>query len=171
MSKLRLLVLTLIILSVPISIAARRAVDDDDDGVTPLLKGAEAPAFALDQIGGGRVSSADLEGKPFVLNFWGSWCDQCRNLLEIMGQNRDKYPDVAFLGVVVQDTVADARALAQETKAGWPMLLDDGEEVARAYGVRGAPVTFFVGKDGKVSGTMVGPFSRPLLDDQIKRIS
>lgn len=171
MGKLRLAILALIILAVPLSFVVRRAVDDEDDGPSPLLSGAEAPAFTLPRLDGGEVSSADLAGKAYVLNFWGSWCNQCEKLLTIMGQNRDHFPDVEFLGVLVADAPADARALAKQTKADWPMLLDDGEKVARSYGVRGAPVTFFVGKDGKIHGTMVGPFSRPLLESQIKRIS
>jgi peroxiredoxin len=170
-SKLRLVVLALIVLAVPLSVFIRRAVEDDDD-ITPLLRGAEAPAFSLPELEGeGEVSSADLDGHRYVLNFWASWCDQCEGLLDIMHKNRDRFPDVTFLGVIVQDTPAAARKLVDETQADWPMLLDDGEKVARAYGVRGAPVTFFVGQDGKISGTMVGPFSRPLLEEQIRKMS
>jgi hypothetical protein len=89
----------------------------------------------------------------------------------VLVTNRDRFPDVTFLGVLLKDTLDDARALIRETNADWPMLLDNGEKVARSFGVQGAPVTFFVGRDGQIEGTMVGPFSRPLLDEQIKRIS
>lgn len=171
MSKLRLFVLALIVAAVPISIAVRRAVEDGDE-ISPLLRGAQAPAFTLARLdGGGRFSSTELEGKAYVLNFWGSWCGECESLLTMMSKNRERFPDVVFLGVVVQDAPADARRVVRETGASWPMLLDDAEKVARSFGVRGAPVTFFVGADGKVSGTMVGPFSRPLLDEQINRIA
>jgi len=49
------------------------------------------------------------------------------------------------------------RRAADQRGYGATVLLDDDGDVARAYGIRGTPTTFLVGRDGRVLGVAVGP--------------
>jgi thiol-disulfide isomerase/thioredoxin len=52
----------------------------------PTLKaGTTAPAFSLPSLGGGdTVSLAAFRGTPIIVNFFASWCPDCRAELDAM---------------------------------------------------------------------------------------
>lgn len=166
MRKLRLVAFALILLAVPVSLLIQRAFDDS---LKPLTSG-PAPAFTLPDLDGGEVSLDALAGKPVVLHFWGSWCEPCDFQFELLAAARKKFPDVTFLGILFRDDPDDARRYAQDHDADWPILVDEAEEVAADYGVDSVPLTFFIGRDGEISGSMVNEYARPQLERQIGRI-
>ena len=66
----------------------------DKSTMVSALLGKPAPAFDLPVLGDAsrKFSPAQLAGRPWVLNVWGTWCAECRveheTLLEIARQNR-----------------------------------------------------------------------------------
>lgn len=154
--------------AVPASFLIRRLVDDREE-LDPLTSG-PAPAFTLTSLDGETVSLDGLRGRPVAVNFWGSWCEQCRNQLPLLAQARERHPELAVVGVLFRDDPDAARAEAEAAGADWPSVVDPDGAVARAYGVESAPATFFVTRDGEISGLLVGPVSRRLIDRQLSRI-
>ena len=70
-----------------------------------------APAFSLPLlVGNGQLASAELEGKPVVINFWGSWCEPCKEELPAFQRTYDDYQDeVEFVDRGQRDFVAAVR--------------------------------------------------------------
>jgi cytochrome c biogenesis protein CcmG/thiol:disulfide interchange protein DsbE len=99
----------------------------------------------------GSFGSADLEGTPYVVNFYASWCLPCRDeaklLAESAAQNRDK---VVFLGIAFQDLERDTRQFADRFGINFGIVRDPGSKVAKRFGLTGVPETFFVDKDGHI---------------------
>ena len=166
MRKLRLAAFALILLAVPGSLLIQRAFDDN---TRPLTSG-PAPGFILPDLDGAEVSLDALAGKPVVLHFWGSWCEPCDFQLELLAAAHKKFPDVTFLGVLFRDDPGDARRYAQDHDADWPILVDEAEQAAAAYGVEGVPLTFFIDGAGEIRGSMVNEYARPQLERQIRQI-
>src|SRR5258708_1650249 len=73
------------------------------------LIGKTAPQFSLPNLtsSGATVSSKSFQGKPYVLNVWGSWCVTCREehatLLQIHEMNQ-----APLIGVNWRDEESDA---------------------------------------------------------------
>lgn len=168
MGKLRLFGLVVIVALVPGSILLQRAIGTNE-GRDPLAEG-PAPEFTLRSLAGEPVSLGDFRGDPVVVHFWGSWCEPCDFQFELLVAAREKFADVRFVGILFRDDPGAARRYAQRRGADWPMLIDPDEEAAAAYGVEGTPLTFFVDRGGRIRGSMIGEYSRPLLEDQLARI-
>lgn len=118
---------------------------------SPLI-GKPAPAFRLSTVEDPNrtVSSQELQGKPYVLNVWGTWCVECRREHEVLLQ-------IARAGVVpiVGLNSKDELPLAQQwlSQLGNPYAVtafDPEGRVSIDWGVYGAPETFLVDAHGIV---------------------
>jgi cytochrome c biogenesis protein CcmG, thiol:disulfide interchange protein DsbE len=117
--------------------------------------GDTAPGFSTHDLAGHAVSLRDYRGQTVVLNFWASWCIPCRHEFPLLAQidARDK---VAVLGVVYNDSVANARKFMTAHNGTWPGLVDDGQ-IARGYRVGpGIPATIVINPDGTIRRRNLG---------------
>jgi cytochrome c biogenesis protein CcmG/thiol:disulfide interchange protein DsbE len=159
----------LIVLAVPLSLVIRRAVTPEQR-VDPLHSG-PAPAFSLQSLDGRTVSLADYRGRPLVVNFWGAWCEQCKLELPLLAEMHRRFPAVPIIGILYREDPEVGRAAAKHGDATWPTLVDPGGKVAEAYGVAGAPATFFIRPDGTIVGDLLGPVSTGILQKQFEKIT
>jgi cytochrome c biogenesis protein CcmG/thiol:disulfide interchange protein DsbE len=122
------------------------------------LLGKQVPAFSLPVLGGGeaRLTNAQLAGRPWVLNVWGTWCEACREehkmLLTIAGRNQ-----VPLIGLAWKDQ--DDAVNEWLTQLGNPysvVAVDRDGRAAIDFGVYGAPETFFIDANGRVQYRHVG---------------
>jgi cytochrome c biogenesis protein CcmG/thiol:disulfide interchange protein DsbE len=129
--------------------------------------GDPAPPFTLQAIDGGSVSSDDLAGRPYLLNFWASWCvPACVDEHPVLLEAQQRYgEEITILGVLYRDSPEDARDFLEAYgDGGWRHLSDPGERLAGEWGVLGPPETFLVGPDGRVANRHIGPLSAGELD-------
>jgi cytochrome c biogenesis protein CcmG, thiol:disulfide interchange protein DsbE len=132
----------------------------DPNRVTSVLIGRPAPSFTLQTLDQkGSVSLDELRGRVVVLNFFASWCAECRREEPVLDAISSDYASqgVQLLGVAFQDDRGQAEAFARGQGAGWPLLYDPDSETALRYGVTGLPETFVIARDGTVLAKYVGP--------------
>src|SRR5688572_16035905 len=81
-----------------------------DSGKSSVAAGARvgypAPPFQLKKIDGGRVSLADLRGKPAVIVFWSAWCSSCKEEAPRINALAAQYArrGVRVLGIDIKDS-------------------------------------------------------------------
>ena len=129
-----------------------------------------APAFDLARLGASdKVSLASLRGKPVVLNFWASWCVGCKDESKTLEAAwRRWHGKVVFLGIDGSDDfTGDARAFIRKHDVTYPAVHDKQLATATKYGVTGYPETFFVNRQGKLVGHIVGAAKAPALANGI----
>ena len=94
----------------------------------PVLKGGTvAPGFSLPALHGGvPVSLAAFRGTPVIVNFFASWCPDCRQELGAMAAvARDHAGHLAVIGVDSNETsAAAASALLAAAGASYPVGVD-----------------------------------------------
>jgi cytochrome c biogenesis protein CcmG/thiol:disulfide interchange protein DsbE len=128
--------------------------------ISPLL-GKPAPEFALPNLTavGETVKSADLQGRWYVFNVWGTWCGGCRaehnTLLQIQRSGV-----VPIVGMDWRDNESEALSMLREMGNPYEVIAvdKDGRE-AVDWGVYGAPETFLVNDKGVIVYKYVGPLT------------
>jgi cytochrome c biogenesis protein CcmG/thiol:disulfide interchange protein DsbE len=143
--------------------------------LTPALRvGDRAPDFALADLDGEPVRLADYVGRPVLVNFWASWClPACAEEFPVLAEALDANADIglAVIGIVYRDRSEAARAFGEQLGATWPLVMDPGERVARAYGVFGPPESWLVGPDGVVVSRHIGPFTADELAVELAKLA
>lgn len=141
---------------------------------SPLL-GEPAPMFELETLDGtGTVGLNDLSGDIVVLNFFASWCLECR--LEhadlVAASNAFADSGVTFVQVSYQEQPSASLQYLEEagTSPSTFYLEDPLSRTAIAYGVFGIPETFFIDADGTVVGKIIGEADAVLIGATIDAI-
>ena len=147
-----------------------------DPGEIPSpLPGKAAPAFALQVLDqSDKVDLAALRGEVVVLNFWASWCLNCREEHSALSRVAQRYQGkgVRFYGVIYNDSPENAkRWIAEMGGQSYPALVDDKARTAIDYGLYGVPETFFISKDGRVAYKQIGPANEEVLVEWIEKLS
>jgi cytochrome c biogenesis protein CcmG, thiol:disulfide interchange protein DsbE len=135
--------------------------------------GSPAPDFSLAALDGdGDVRLADFRGRPVIVNFWASWCNPCREEFPLLQQAlRDHRSErLAVIGVTFRDIPDDSRDFVSQMKATWKQAIDDDQAVAKAYGVRSIPLTFFVRSDGTIAARVFGFTTEAALADPLAKL-
>lgn len=127
---------------------------------SPLLN-KPAPQFELAPLeGGDPIALGDLEGNIVVVNFFASWCLECRKEHQAITSTANAFADedVTFVQIAYQESPPaslDYLAVAGRSDTAY-YLADPGSRTAIAYGVFGIPETFFIDEEGVVVGKIIG---------------
>ncbi len=125
--------------------------------ISPLL-GRPAPSFSLPNLTDPSppFSSAQLKGRWYLFNVWGTWCVECRAEHEMLLEVK-RASLVPLIGLDWKDD--DAQALSWLAQLGNPYEVVAADRTGRTaidWGVYGAPETFLVNADGIVVYKHVG---------------
>ncbi|HMJ25441.1 MAG TPA: DsbE family thiol:disulfide interchange protein [Pyrinomonadaceae bacterium] len=166
MNRLLLLPLVLFIgLVVFLAAGLRR---DPHEIPSPLIN-KPAPAFKLNQLHDPTMtfSAAEMRGKVWLLNFWGTWCVACRDEHPLLLQF-SKTGAVPIYGVDYKDERAKALQMLEDEGDPYTITASDPEgRLSIDYGVYGAPETFLIDKNGVIAFKQIGPITEEVWQKEI----
>ena len=117
------------------------------------------PDFKSNTVDARPLSLADLRGKVVVVNFWATWCLECRSEMPVLERLYRELGSqgLAVVAVNVRESTETVRHFAEELRLTFPLLLDHDGKINASYGVIGLPTTFLVGRDGRAIAYAIGP--------------
>lgn len=132
--------------------------DADAKYATDLLpKGTVAPDFKIKDINGKNQKLSKLvKGKYTVLDFWASWCPDCRKDIPNIKRMYEKFAPmgVQFVGISFDNEEEPWKKAVSQYGLTYPQVSElkrmRDSEVAKAYGVKWIPSMMILDKEGKV---------------------
>ena len=167
--------------------AEKSAIQKDVEG---YKREGVMPEWQLTDADGKTISSSQLKGKVYVLDFWANWCHPCKASLPGMKAAADHYKDdknVEFLFVDTQEYIADykekAKAYLKEKGLDIHLVFDNkakgskvndvlSSKVMKQYTVSGIPLKVVVDAKGNVRFIAIGYKGSPsaLKDEMIEMV-
>jgi peroxiredoxin len=118
------------------------------DGLPP---GTKAPDFRLESVAGGDVSLEQFSGSPTLLVFSDPECGPCESLAEDLAVwHRDHAgADLSVVMVSRGEREANQRKI-EEYAIEFPVALQPGWRLSRAYGIFATPVGYLIDEHGVI---------------------
>jgi peroxiredoxin len=136
------------------------------------VPGGSAPNFTLTSTTGSRVTLSELRGHPVMLDFWASWCTNCRADMGLVATAARRYSTRGLRVLLIDDqqSAQTARNFLAASGINLPSLLDRDGQVAQEYGLPGLPVAVFIRPNGKISSLVLGQLQERQLRAAVTRL-
>jgi len=149
----------------------------------PLRVGSPTVPFSIDTPIG-PFTSVSLQGKPYLLEIFATWCPHCQRETKILKALRAKVPasklsmlsvtgslfgEHSNVGVNVPESQAGVNAFDKEFGVTWPAYYDGNLTVARLWGMQGFPTIYIVDKKGVVRYVGEGDIDEATLLNGLKK--
>lgn len=115
------------------------------------------PSVSLKTLDGGKINSSKFTngGKPYVINFWATWCAPCKKELDNIAEVYAKWQKetgVKIIAISIDDAKTSSRVASTVMAKGWEyeVYIDENADFKRAMNVNLVPHTFLVDGNGKV---------------------
>ncbi len=140
-----------------------------------------APDFCARDTAGTEIRLSDYKGKYVVLDFWASWCGDCRaevpELKKVFGEFKDTKingSDVQFLSYSFDREEQAWKDFLKKEAFEWPQVSTlepkwHDNVAAKGYGLHWIPAFILVSPEGKVAGKAISAKGlRQLMKDEMK---
>jgi len=142
--------------------------DHKTDIPSPLIN-KPVPAFDQPVLGNAvkRLGNAAFAGKPYLVNFWASWCVTCRVEHPVITELA-KRKVITIVGMNFRDEAADAQAWLDHFGNPYDVVLTDvSGRLSIDFGVYAAPESFLVDPSGKIVYKQIGALTAEAIETEI----
>jgi len=132
-----------------------------DDAAVFASTQPKAIDFALKDMDGRIMKLSDLRGHPVIVDFWATWCAPCRKQIPELKAIYRRYQSrgLKVVGVacdaVMGDGIEAISPFVKEMRIPYPILLAD-QALVDKLDLDYIPITYFVGRDGRVRSRVQG---------------
>lgn len=128
------------------------------DAKPTFAVGEVAPEIAMPTLKGDIVKLSDMKGKFVVVDFWASWCGDCRRETPAMVELYKEYhpKGVEFLGVSFDTEAEKMTAAVEKYQIPWTQVTElkkwKETEIDKVYKLSWIPAFYIICPEGKVAG-------------------
>ena len=149
----------LFIIAFFVSVSNLMAEDADSLYARDLLKpGTEAPDFVIStKDNGQKISLKSLRGHYVVLDFWASWCPDCRKDIPKIKELSDRFDilNVEFVGISFDTNKEVWQNFIKQNKMDWLQFSElkkwkKETKIDQAYHINWIPTMYLIDPDGDV---------------------
>lgn len=164
------LLIVVIVIAVVVYEGARR--NSHSKGGHPGAVDSSAPQFSLQDLDGKSLALANYQGKVVLLNFWATWCTPCRGEIPqfVDFQNTLGPQGLQLIGISMDDDAKPVHEFYQQFKMNYPVGIGNANLAESYGGVLGLPVTFLIGRDGRIAAKYVGATDLAALQQKIQTL-
>ena len=130
----------------------KKEFDANPEEWMPPVLPRPAPAFSLKSVDGAQTTLASLKGKVVLVDFWATWCPPCVAAMPQLSKLHSRLASKGFSVVGIstdEGGVKKVKPFLAKRKLSYPIVLDTAN-VWKAYGVKGLPSMFLIGRDGQI---------------------
>src|SRR6202140_2497844 len=136
--------------------------------------GSHLPDFALKDLQGHQISSAELRGKVLLIDFWATWCQPCKKEMPGYQKLLDRYGSRRFAVVGFKfDTMKDMEDPVQFAKrigVRYPLAVARDDLKQKFGGVEGLPTTMLYDRQGILRQKVVGFEYSDVIESEVKAL-
>jgi methylamine dehydrogenase accessory protein MauD len=119
-------------------------------GRSGLAPGKKAPDFTLASVGNGEVSLREFAGRKILLVFVQTHCEPCHEIVPELNKFAAQHSEIQIIAVN-HATPEEAREWIAETKARFPVLIQEDWAISKRYEVFATPFAFLIDEQGLVA--------------------
>lgn len=124
-----------------------------------------APDIAMPTLDGGTVRLSDYRGRVVLVNFWGTWCEPCKEETPALQAAHQQFKDqgLVILGVNLRMQEPDEqaiRAFLDQYGVTYTTALDIEGEAARLFQISPIPTSYFIDPAGNIRYIRVGTLTQ-----------
>ncbi len=124
---------------------------------------AQLPAITIKTMEGKTIRTDTLsnEGKPFIIDFFATWCKPCNRELDAISEVYEDWQDETGVKIFAVSTdqaqnINKVKPLVDNHGWTYDVLLDTNSEFMKALGIQMIPATFVLDGNGKIVYRHVG---------------
>ena len=141
--------------------APMAAVAQEPEDGLGLPAGTTAPDAQVEDMEGNEVSLLEvIGGRPALIEFWASWCEQCEALQPEIDRVQERFGEevaVVAVAVAVSQSRRRVRRHVERHAPVYDFVYDANGEAVRAYKALTTSIVVLVDGEGRVVSTGVGP--------------
>jgi len=117
-----------------------------------------APDFSLPDLQGKPVDLRDQRGQVILLNFWATWCPNCRQESPSLQKLYNQYQSrgIVFYRISSKEKPETIKPFLEKESLNVPVLIDKTGQTERLFGIWVHPTTYLINRHGLVCYRIMG---------------
>ncbi|MFX3637390.1 MAG: redoxin domain-containing protein [Candidatus Pristimantibacillus sp.] len=134
--------------------------------------GGEPPTMELADMEGNIHRISDYKGKPYIINFWGTFCPPCVKEMPEFQRQYEKWGSkgLKVLAINLSEDDLTVRNFLRKFELEYTILRDRNKVTERQFGLKAYPTTYFVKADGTIMEIYVGGMTESDINERVENL-